>query len=202
MRSRRREEAWGFACAQSEGSRIEDGTRLGCPRPRFLGRPTALVLERVAGPSPSPAWPEGPNSQSCRGQDLPWIVTNTDLVRCVQVRNRGSASTREIEAWLWERESGFEPSEVAGDIGGVGPAGVSTGDPDRAPPPALSLPPVRSGETRGNWEVDFREVAVGVVGLGMDVPPSASWLVGEEGEEGLRLQSPQKEASMPHCSSL
>ena len=44
--------------------------------------------------------------------------------------NEGSASTREIEARLWEGESGLEPAGVARDIGGVGPAGVSTLDPD------------------------------------------------------------------------
>ena len=115
------------------------------------------------------------------------------------MRNEGSASTREIEARLWEGESGLQPAGVATVIGGVGPAGVSTLDPDlsssfsslRAPSLAL-----------GNWEVDFREVAVGVVGVGMDVPPSSSWQVGEEEEEGLPLWSPQKEASIPHCSSM
>ena len=56
--------------------------------------------------------------------------------------------------------------------------------------------------TLGIWEVDFREVAVGVAGVGVDVPLSSSWRAGEEGEEGLPLQSPQKEASVPHCSSV
>ena len=113
--------------------------------------------------------------------------------------NEGSASTREIEARLWEGESGLEPAGVARDIGGVGPAGVSTLDPDLGssfsslPAPSLTL---------GIWEVDFREVAVGVAGVGVDVPLSSSWRAGEEGEEGLPLQSPQKEASVPHCSSV
>lgn len=39
------------------------------------------------GPSPSPVWSEGPNSQDWHGQDpcgLGWA--STDLVRCVQAR--------------------------------------------------------------------------------------------------------------------
>ena len=42
--------------------------------------------EGVVGRSPSPAWPEGPNSQAWRGQDPPWTGASPDLVRCVQVQ--------------------------------------------------------------------------------------------------------------------
>ena len=116
------------------------------------------------GPSPSPVWLEGPNSQGWYGQDPLWIWASTDLVRCVPVQKAQTqpGDPRPSPGWgslVWTAQ------EWPRTLGGRFPCWSKYPGP-RSELPFTSLP------TIWYWEVDFREADSGCCAEGMDIPPS------------------------------